>query len=106
MDIEKIIESFHFMWDTFPERARLIDQHKNVLAVNKAGETLGMETGVRCCDAPPVELHRGCLANLALREHKGEYSLTADKKRLRFWLPVAECDDLYVHFSIPMTELL
>lgn len=102
----QIVAGFHTMWDTFPERARLIRKDRTVLAVNKAAAEQGMQTGVRCVDTPPKEAHAGCLANLALKEHQAKYQLTVDRKRLRFWIPVDGCDDLYVHFSISVEDFL
>lgn len=101
----RIIEAFHTLWDTFPERVRLIRKDRTVLAVNKAAQALGMKTGVRCVDQPPVEGHIGCLANASLKDGAGKYGVTPNGARLRFWIPVSGRDDLYVHFSIPTNGL-
>ncbi|MDL2233541.1 hypothetical protein LJC63_08210 [Ruminococcaceae bacterium OttesenSCG-928-L11] len=100
-----IIAAFHAMWDSFPTRARLIQKDRTVLAVNKAAAAQGNQVGVRCVEEPPKEGHAGCLANQALRERTACYGLTNNKKRLRFWIPVEGCDDVFVHFSIPTEGL-
>ncbi|MCI8616075.1 hypothetical protein D7V94_18395 [Parablautia intestinalis] len=98
MNEEKIIEMFHVMWDNFPTRARLIRKDRHVLAVNKIAAKEGFVTGVRCIDQPPVEAHRGCEANLALREHRGRLKYTEDET-LIFWAPLEGCEDVYIHGS-------
>lgn len=102
---EKIIESFHRMWDTFPERARLIHRDRTVLAVNRRAAEMGMKVGARCIDDPPLEAHRGCMAAAALKEGEGRYGLNPQGTRIRFWIPVDGCKDVYVHFSIPTDHL-
>jgi hypothetical protein len=101
----KLIESFHTMWDSFPSRVRLIQKDRTVLAVNKAAEKAGMAVRVKCIDTPSKDSHAGCKANAALKERKGIYQLNADKSLVRFWIPVEGYDDIYVHFSIPAETL-
>lgn len=96
MKEQSVIEHFHEMWDAFPARARLIRRDRLVLAVNLYAEAEGMKAGERCCDRPPAESHRHCLANQALDAHKGMTKTRPDGVVV-FWLPVAGCDDLYVH---------
>ncbi len=103
MDTGKVIESFHLMWDNFPERARLIRKDRTVLAVNKFAASIGMEPGVRCIDAGPREAHAGCLANKALQQGCGMY--LCGGARVPFWVPVEGAEDLYVHFSLPADML-
>lgn len=100
-----IVESFHRMWDNFPERARLIHRDRTVLAVNKAAAVAGFAPGERCVDALPRGSHAGCLADQALRERRGLYNLSVGGNRLRFWVPVEGCDDVYVHLSLPKAWL-
>lgn len=99
-DIE-LIERFHTMWDHFPMRARLIRKDRVVLAVNHAAAREGMAAGERCIDRPPKEGHVGCQANQALKAMRGLYSLSPDKQRLRFWVPIEGAPDVFIHFSIP-----
>ena len=105
MDYEKIIEKFHTMYGNFPARARLIKKDRTVLAVNKISSDEGFTVGVRCIDTSTKEAHAGCLANLALKEQSGKYKLSADKKRMPFWVPIDNFDDVFVHFSVPMPEV-
>lgn len=102
--MDAVIESFHLLWDTFPERARLIHQSREVLAVNPAAAQAGLKVGDRCIDTPPPEGHKGCLAYQALKEAQGKFNLSQDGKRLRFWLPVQGHPALYVHFSVPLPD--
>lgn len=95
-----IIDSFHMMWDNFPVKARLIQKDRTVVAVNKIAAQTGFEVGVKCIDTPPVEAHRGCLANKSLADREGKMALTPNGERLRFWVPVEGSEDLFVHFSI------
>ena len=98
---QNVIDAFHMMWDTFPERARLIHKDRTVLAVNRAAEKIGMTAGSHCYDGSPRRAPRGCLANKALRENAGMYSASPEGTRMPFWIPVDGVPDVYVHFSIP-----
>lgn len=99
MSEERAIEMFHSMWDYFPARARLIRRDKLVLAVNAYAANEGMCAGERCCDRPPLESHRHCLANAALEGRTGRKVVRADGT-IVFWAPLGEYDELYVHGSI------
>ena len=99
MNEQDAIRMFHAMWENFPTRARLIRKDRTVLAVNAVARAEGLTTGVRCVDQPPREGHRGCLANLALREHRGRFRF-ADDGTVMFWAPLEGFDDLYVHGSL------
>jgi len=99
MSEERAVEMFHAMWDHFPARARLIRSDRTVLAVNRFAEAEGMRAGERCCDRPPLESHRHCLADAALREKRGMRVCRADGT-IVFWTPLDGFGDLYVHGSI------
>lgn len=105
MTIDAIIESFHALWGNFPERARLIRKDRTVLAVNKAAEAEGLLAGVRCIDAPPRASHAGCLGNQSLKDGCGQCNLSVNGKRMRYWVPVEGCEDVFVHFSIPIERM-
>ncbi len=100
-NLDNIIESFHLLWDAFPERVRLIKKDRTVVASNPAAINEGFITGLRCIDTPPKEAHAGCLGNKALIDKIAQHALSVDGKRMRFWIPVTGSDDLFVHFSIP-----
>ena len=96
---ERAIEMFHAMWDLFPARARLIRKDRVVLAVNRFAANEGFVPGERCCDRPPLEGHRHCLANQALEDMEGKIRLGAGGKMI-YWTPLEGFEDLYVHGSI------
>ena len=104
MTDEKLIESFHAMWNNYPYMVRLIRKDRIVLAVNKASAAAGLETGVLCSAVGVKEAHAGCLSNLALEEEIGKHQLTPDGARLKFWIPVEGRSDVFVHFSVPSAE--
>lgn len=99
---EKMIEMFHAMWGNFPARARLINKNREVLAVNKFAEKEGLQPGVRCIDQPPLEGHRGCLANAALKDGQGKRRVKDGK--VIFWVPLEGYADVYVHGSVYINE--
>lgn len=104
MTEQTAIERFHAMWDNFPARARLIHKNRLVLAVNTFAANEGMKAGERCCDRPPAESHRHCLADKALAAQRG-MSRTRPDGVMVFWAPVIGCEDVYVHGSIgPKTD--
>ncbi|MDR0609650.1 MAG: hypothetical protein LBG58_06025 [Planctomycetaceae bacterium] len=70
------------------------------MAINKAAEMEGCIIGCKCFDGTPIELHKVCKSNVALKERKGVYEIIAEQSRMAFWIPVEGCDDVYVHFSI------
>ena len=98
MEEQEMIRMFHAMYDNFPTRARLIRKNREVLAVNKIAEAEGLSAGVRCIDQPPVEAHRNCKANQALKEKRGEV-VFSDDGTVIFWTPLEGCEDVYVHGS-------
>ncbi len=101
---EEVIKAFHMMWDTFPQHARLIHKDRTVLAVNKAGERLGMTVGVPCYEQSPNRSHAICLANQALRENTAMHRVAPSVPRMAFWIPVEGVPDVYVHSYLPMPQ--
>ena len=99
---EEVINAFHMMWDTYPIHARLIHKDRTVLAVNKAGEKMGMTVGVRCFEQSPSRDHSRCLANQALEENTAKYQVAVVVPRMAFWIPVAGVPDVYVHSYLPL----
>lgn len=99
MNEERAIEMFHAMWDNFPARARLIRKDRTVLAVNKFAANEGFVPGERCCDRPPLEGHRHCLANQALADREGKIRLVPGGKMI-YWAPLEGFEDLYVHGNL------
>lgn len=105
-DHEKEIESFHLLWDRFPDKVRLIRKDRTVVAVNQYAERIGMKTGVRCAETGPGKAHDGCLANMALEEKTAKHIFFVDDNRIRFWIPVTGSEELYVHFSFSIAEYI
>jgi len=96
---QKVIEAFHMMWDSFPAPVRLIHKNKTVLAVNEVAQNMGMKTEVPCFAIGTPEAHKGCKANEAISSSKAQI-LNADSQRIKYWLPVKDCPDVYVHYTI------
>lgn len=96
---EKIIESFHLMWDTFPGLARLIDANHTVIASNPIAQSKGFVQGSTCAKVGDPASHRGCKLAKALQS--GE-TVTDNElsDRIRGWMPVPGHEDLCVHFAI------
>lgn len=94
-----VIDAFHMMWGKFPEPVRLIHKDRTVLAVNEAAASRGVEVGVHCYSVGNPELHKVCSANEALASQKGQ-RINAPDGRIRFWSPVSNCPDVFVHFII------
>jgi hypothetical protein len=96
---QKIIEDFYMMWSNFPASVRLIHKNRTILAANEAARSMGFEVGVKCFKIGVPEAHLGCKANEALSTKKGQGDRTEDGK-IRYWLPVKECEDVYIHLTI------
>lgn len=96
---DKIIEAFYMMWDSFPGSVRLIHKNHTVLAANEIARKAGFDVGVICSKVGVPELHRGCKANLVLSTKKAQ-STKSEEGKIRYWIPVKDCDDVYVHFTI------
>lgn len=96
---EKIIEAFHMMWDSFPAPVRLIHKNKTVLAVNETAHNMGMKTEVPCFAIGAPEAHKGCKANEAISTNTAQI-LNVGSEKIKYWLPVKGCPDVYVHYTI------
>lgn len=99
MDDQKVIDAFHMMWGSFPAPVRLIHKNRTVLAMNETAKTLGMEAGVQCLSIGNAEAHKGCKAEEALASNRGQM-LKVEQDRIKFWSPVQDCKDVFVHFAI------
>lgn len=60
---------------------------------------MGFDVGVECFRVGGPEAHMGCKANRALSTQKGQGD-KSEEGRIRYWLPVKECEDVYVHITI------
>ena len=99
MNEQDAVAMFQATWEHFPSRARLIRRDRTVLAVNAVARAEGLTAGVRCIDQPPIEGHRDCLANQALKQRRGLFRF-ADDGTVMFWAPLEGFDGLYVHGSL------
>ena len=95
----KVIDAFHMMWGSFPAPVRLIHKNRKVLAVNEIAKSMGMDVGVPCFSFGNPESHKACNANGALSSHQGQ-RMNVDPGKIKFWIPVGDCPDVYVHFTI------
>ena len=105
---QELSRNFHFLWDNFPFPVMLVRKDRTVLDRNKAAEAVGCTPGTRCRDVGQKEDHVGCLANEALREQAAKrvvgYVPLLGKVLDTYWIPVAGHEDLYLHFSVDITE--
>jgi hypothetical protein len=105
---EELSRNFHLFWDNFPFPVMLVHKDRTILDRNKAAEAMGCIPGTRCIDVGKKEDHRGCLANQSLQEQTAKrvvgyvesYGLVMDG----YWVPLAGEKDIYLHFSIDITE--
>lgn len=97
----KVIEAFHMMWGSFPAPVRLIHKSRKVLAVNEIAQSIGMEAGVHCYSLGDPESHKACKANEALSTSEGQRMDVDSGAKIKFWSPVRDCPDVFIHFSIP-----
>jgi hypothetical protein len=97
----KVLNAFQMMWGNFPGPVRLIHKSRKVLAVNDIAKTMGMEVGVHCFSIGNPESHKACKANEALSSAGGQ-RMNVEPGKIKFWIPVKDCPDAYVHFTIPV----
>ena len=98
----KVLDAFHMMWENFPTPVRLIHKNRTVLAVNQAAKNMGWEEGVPCFSIGNPESHKACKANEALSTLKGQ-SLYVEGDKIKFWIPVKDSPEIYVHFSVTIS---
>ena len=105
---EEVSRNFHLFWDNFPFPVMLVRKDRTIVELNQAGQAMGCVPGTRCADIGKKEDHRGCLANQALQEQSAKrvvayvesYGVVLDS----YWVPLAGAEDLYLHFSVDITE--
>ena len=105
---KELSSNFHLFWDNFPFPVMLVRKDRTIVDLNKAGQALGCTPGSRCADIGKKEDHKGCLANQALLEQSAKrvvayqesYGMVLDS----YWVPLAGAEDLYLHFSIDITD--
>lgn len=97
----KVIDAFHMMWGIFPAPVRLIHKNRKVLAVNEIAQSMGMEAGVPCFAIGNPESHKACKANELLSSNKGQ-RMNVEPGKIKFWSPVKDYPDVYIHFTVPV----
>lgn len=103
MEQQKIIESFHMMWDNFPEPVLLIQKNRQIYAVNQKAAGFGLNTQMRCIDNGTLEQHKGCLCNRAADEKRTvcvTYDASNGSKAYGYWMPVAGAEEYILHFGV------
>ncbi len=108
---QEVLDAFRMMWGLYPEPVMLIHAGREIIAMNKRAESLGISLGIKCHTLYPSDKPcPGCLANKALRrgaaERKAAYSERQKRFMDGFWVPVDGEKDLYVHFGNDITELV
>jgi len=86
----------------------LVYKDRTIIEANKAGQASGCPVGTRCVDIGEKKHHAGCRANKALREQAGErevayydhIGIVLDS----YWIPLSGAEDIFIHFSIDITE--
>jgi len=85
----------------------LTHKDRTILDRNKAAELIGYGVNIKCSDLGPKEAHKGCRANKALNEQKTErvvgYVEMANAVLDSYWVPLADQEDIFLHFSIDIT---
>ncbi len=109
IDLNQDLQShFHLFWDNFPFPVMLVHKDRTILDRNRAAADSGCVLGTRCVERGPLEAHRGCLANQALREQtakrKVQYVDFLGVVMDSYWIPLPGYDDLFVHFGIDITD--
>ena len=61
MSDNEIIQAFHLMWGSFPEPVMITQKSREMIAVNKKAEELGLKAGIKCSSIGKPENHKGCL---------------------------------------------
>jgi hypothetical protein len=102
---DRLLESFHLMWDHFPECVQLAHKSFLVMAVNPAASIIGREVGMICAKHGPPAAHKGCTAQKTVREHKTTWKATPACEAgklgtVTFWLPIDGYPDFYLHFGV------
>ena len=102
MDEQKIIEAFHMMWDNFPEPVMLIQQNRQIYAVNRKAEELGINDAMKCTSIGTPEQHRSCLCNLAVKEKRTTCRIYEGMQgqAYGYWMPVAGAEEYILHFGV------
>lgn len=103
--MEDLISKFYREWGNFPGPARLIRKDRMVLAANKHAEKAGFGIETICAKIGSPESHKGCLANKTIVSKTGQGDIISGKMA-RYWLPVDGEDDVFVHLSVRLEDIV
>ena len=106
---KEIIDAFDVMWGLHPAPVMLIKADREIVAVNQAGQELGIPTGIRCFQLTGNDhICDGCQGNLSLKDNTSKRSVAwSDKLNMfadTYWIPVCGEEGLFIHFGNDITE--
>ena len=100
----QLAESFHLMFDNFPEGVQLTHKSKRIVAVNAPMRLRGRDEGMVCATHGAPETHRGCLAVKALQEQRPRWRQADPKpnglRPIVYWIPLPGHPDYFLHFAV------
>lgn len=101
---QEVIDSFHVMWDNYPEAASIVHKSKEVQAVNKAHF---LKPGLICARMGIHGPHVGCLAHKALSTREPvvvtHHSNDEECEMVTYWIPLDGHPDYFIHVSTRFT---
>jgi hypothetical protein len=102
---QQTLDAFEQMWGPFPQPVMLVQKDRTILARNELARTVGIPTGIKCFSLNPEAANtvcKQCKADYALREHKAvcEELIQNGKRIIGYWMPLKNCEDVYVHFGL------
>ncbi len=100
---QSVIDSFHLMWDTFPDPVTLIYKNHEIITANVVARDNGRTEGIRCHTLFTPETHKGCRAARTFKRQSAEYLLKKGCKGnevLLYWLPIPGNPEYLVHVSV------
>ena len=102
MTDQELIQAFHAMWDNFPEAVTMILKSREIIAVNKRGQELGIQPGIKCSSLGSPEQHKGCLCNKAANTKEPVYITYQGPfgQAYGYWLPVPEKPEWIIHLGV------
>ena len=99
---QEIINAFQLMWGDFPEPVMITQKSREIIAVNKKAETMGLKPGLKCFAVGKPEDHRGCRLNQAVDKGKPVY-ITYDGAfgvAFGYWIPISVKPEWVIHFGV------
>lgn len=102
MTDREIINAFHLMWGDFPEPVTITQKSREIIAVNKKAEAMGLKPGIKCSAVGRSEDHRGCRLNEAVDKGEPIY-ITYDGAfgvAFGYWIPISVKPEWVIHFGV------